>query len=191
MATTKNADGRTIYTSIRDSIVFPTDVGDILDAMDVDPDIDITDIKNIPVIRAALEGDDSVYDMTDAEMQAELIEIIAEIDKENAREEALDDFSKCSKEDFDSILKEVIGDNSIRDILSIGNVYAIVSEHFNNEILDLCDDWNNDDSFSDAMYAFLEDQGACTILDAEDVYEILSEHFNNEILDRWIARQKK
>lgn len=187
-------DGKIIYKSIEESIVFLTDVGDMLDIAGVDIDIDMTDIKNIPIIRKALEGDDSIYDMTDEEMLAELIEIDERLAKDCEREIALEDFSKCSHEEFDSLLREVVGDHSINDILGIDNVRALVSEHFNNAILDLCNDWNNwnnDDAFEDALVELLNNEGACTVLENGEVYEILSEHFNNEILDRWIARQDK
>jgi len=45
------------------------------------------------------------------------------------------DYSKMSNEDFMRILTDIIKDPDV-DVLSITGIYEILSEHFNNEILD-------------------------------------------------------
>jgi hypothetical protein len=179
----------TTQSSIRSGLVYPSYLLDILENVDID--LDLTDIKNVPIIRKVLEADGDIYDMTDAEMHAELVDMHNEIKKESEREAYLEDFSKCTYEEFDNILREVVGDHSAREILAIDNVHLIVNEYFNNAILDKCANWDNDDEFNDALIELLNNEGVCNVLEASEVYSILSEHFNTEVLDKWIARQKK
>lgn len=53
----------------------------------------------------------------------------------SARKEAKMDYGNMTQYEFDTILAEIIKENAW-DILYLPNVYEILSEHFNNEVLD-------------------------------------------------------
>lgn len=47
------------------------------------------------------------------------------------------DYSKMTHDDFTDCLIQLIQDEGITTIIQIQGVYEILSEHFNNEVLDL------------------------------------------------------
>lgn len=46
------------------------------------------------------------------------------------------DYSKMTDAEFDSILKEIMDESPASTLLTIAGIYEIVSEEFNNEVLD-------------------------------------------------------
>jgi DNA-directed RNA polymerase subunit RPC12/RpoP len=46
------------------------------------------------------------------------------------------DSSKCTDEEFDKYLRQIVSEMSAEQILSYGEVYSFFSEVFNNEVLD-------------------------------------------------------
>lgn len=46
------------------------------------------------------------------------------------------DYSKMKQEDFDRILEQVVSEEIAGNLLTIPGVYEVLSEHFNNEVLD-------------------------------------------------------
>jgi len=54
------------------------------------------------------------------------------------------DYSQMTQEEFDTILEEICGCD-----LTIGGVYEAVSEHFNNEVLDLWAERNPEKAYPD------------------------------------------
>lgn len=46
------------------------------------------------------------------------------------------DYSELTNEEFDQILEEIVGGMSSAEILSYGDVYNILAEELNNEVLD-------------------------------------------------------
>ena len=48
------------------------------------------------------------------------------------------DYSEMTQEEFDKILKDLIEDDiCVGELLSIPGVYEILSEHYNNDVLDI------------------------------------------------------
>lgn len=47
----------------------------------------------------------------------------------------MQDYSKMTNQEFDNILEEVVSEMSAGIILSYGDVYSILSEELNNEVL--------------------------------------------------------
>ena len=45
------------------------------------------------------------------------------------------DYSKCNQESFDRILSTIVGKQSAQQLIAIPGIYEVVSEHFNNDIL--------------------------------------------------------
>jgi hypothetical protein len=101
------------------------------------------------------------------------------------------DASKMCDEEFDEIFTEVFENENARSLLTIGDVFTLVSEDLNNQILARLDEseWDNNDAFYDALCSLLDDEGKSIILDVEGVLEILYEEFNNEIIDKWEEQQ--
>ena len=101
------------------------------------------------------------------------------------------DAGKMSDEEFDELFTEVFENEEAGNLLTIGDIFTLVSEDFNNDILNYLDEseWNDDDAFYDATIQFLNDEGKSVILDVDGVEEILREDFNNEIIDKWEAKQ--
>ena len=54
------------------------------------------------------------------------------------------DYSKVTTEQFDEILERLVRDNS-DTLLSIPGVYEVLSEHFNNEVLEIWGEENPED----------------------------------------------
>ena len=46
------------------------------------------------------------------------------------------DYSKMTQEDFDRILEQILKKMYASQLLDIPGIYKVVSEHFNNEVLD-------------------------------------------------------
>ena len=46
------------------------------------------------------------------------------------------DYSNLTGEEFRGILEDIIHDEGVINILSIGDVYSILAEEYNNEVLD-------------------------------------------------------
>lgn len=55
-------------------------------------------------------------------------------------------YDKISTEDFDRILAEIMNEDNASSLLTIPGVYEIVSEHFNNEVLEK---WNIEQAISE------------------------------------------
>lgn len=51
-------------------------------------------------------------------------------------DDAEDRYAKMSQEDFDSILLEILKEQSATSLIGIPGVYSAVSEEFNNEVLE-------------------------------------------------------
>lgn len=51
-------------------------------------------------------------------------------------------FDKMTQEEFDEILAEIVNEEGA-NILSIGNVYSELAEHFNNDVLGIWQERNN------------------------------------------------
>jgi hypothetical protein len=81
----------TVYKTISEGLVYPSDLGDILDIGGLDPEIVLIteeDVRShIKEIRAVLEADGDSYDMTDEEMIADILEIGKQLDAELEAEE--------------------------------------------------------------------------------------------------------
>ena len=56
------------------------------------------------------------------------------------------DYSKCTDEDFDRILTEVVGEMTADEILAYGDVNAILREELNNAILER---WESEQGIDD------------------------------------------
>lgn len=78
--------------TITEGLVYHSDLAEILEDAGLDAENVLYDtqsiISNIREIRAALEGDDTIYDLTDEEMIAEIDEIRELAEKEREEEEA-------------------------------------------------------------------------------------------------------
>jgi len=59
------------------------------------------------------------------------------------------DYSKMKDEEFQEILEEIVNEEGA-NILSIGDVYSELSEHFNNDVLDRWAERNPDKAYPDA-----------------------------------------
>jgi len=46
------------------------------------------------------------------------------------------DYSKMTQEDFDNCLRKLLENDHASELLNIPGIYEIVSEHYNNEVLD-------------------------------------------------------
>ena len=46
-------------------------------------------------------------------------------------------YSKMTTQEFDDILSDVVDEEPASTLLSIGGIYEILAEHFNNEVLRL------------------------------------------------------
>jgi hypothetical protein len=54
------------------------------------------------------------------------------------------DYSKMTQRDFDECLEKVVGGYTSKGLLAVSGIYEILSEHFNNEVLDLWEEMNSE-----------------------------------------------
>ena len=59
-------------------------------------------------------------------------------------------YDKMTQKEFDEILEEIVADEGA-NILSIGTVYTELSEHFNNDVLDLWVERNQEKAYPEEI----------------------------------------
>lgn len=150
------------------------DEGAYITAYDIlkDNDVDAKNIKNIAAdFRDAFGTGESIYFWED----------VAREFLSAAQAEGFGERGELLQGKFDELLIEAIDDN-LSAALATPGVYAVLLEHYANEIYDAQQEEEDLDEVS-----ILEDLvvDASDLLQVPGTYEILSEEFNNKVLEKW------
>lgn len=96
-------------------------------------------------------------------------------------------YDDMTTDDEHRILSDIVDNSEVRDILTIGDVDAILREELNNDVVDKIADTRQ--TFDDAFEEIVREMIPAGIMNHDDVYSELQEHFNNSILEKWEEEQ--
>lgn len=107
-----------------------------------------------------------------------------------SRREAAEDYGNMTDEEFDDCLKDVLNDKSAAELLDIGDLYSILVEEFNDDVLDMVGEDADDEEYDRTLWQIINDQTSGALLSIPGLYEVVSEEFNDEALDCWDKSRK-